>query len=177
MGLPQVPGAATSAEQTAVCSRLHTDFSRGCGRNGDTERVPGDCAVSGRTMLTHKGLRDVCTCPEAKRKKKGRNQLLTTEARGGWEAAKGWRLSGGELLSGLEVEGQNVRLSRSRCSSTVLVMAGGGGGAACTRLKGPASSDHGQGARRGHHCLRRASQTSLLGNKLLSHLDLSMHTT
>lgn len=131
MGLPQVPGATTSAEQTAVCSRLHTDFSRGCGRNGDTERVPGDCAVSGRTMLTHKGLRDVCACPEVKRKKKkGRNQLLTRKARGGWEAATGWGLSGGELPAGLELEGQNVRLSRSRCSGTVLVMAGGGEGVA-----------------------------------------------
>ena len=70
-----------------------------------------------------------------------------------------------------------MRLSRSRCSGTVLVMAGGGEGVACTRLKSPASSDHSQGAREGHHCLRRASQTSLLGNKLLSHLDLSMHRT
>ena len=88
LGLPQVTGTATSAEQTAVCSRLRADFRRGCGRNGDTERVPRDCAAPGRTKLTHKGLRDACACTEVKRKKKGRNQLLTTEARGGWEAAK-----------------------------------------------------------------------------------------
>lgn len=68
-----------------------------------------------------------------------------------------------------------MRLSRSWCSSTILVMAGGGEWADCTRLKSPASSDHGQGARRGHHCLGQASQASRWGNRLLSHLNLSTY--
>lgn len=59
-------------------------------------------------------------------------------------------------LSGAGGGGANMRLSRSRCSGAVMAIWLGGS------VKSSASSDHGQGARRGHHCLRRTSQASLL---------------